>query len=161
MAKRHCLGKAVLAGRVDKKNKHLLLTTKGHIRSRVVRRNAEIQGLPWDILKGSAEMLRNALVRPGEQPRPWRGRHRKDGFPAQARMTTTSGQEAIRDAMPRSSESHQRQTGTEMTGLEEKIGSSIDSCIENGKESTDARKRVVEKWNRQTNKFSMLVGAPC
>ena len=28
--------------------------------------HAEVQGLPWDTLKGSAEMLRNATVRPGE-----------------------------------------------------------------------------------------------
>ena len=71
--------KAVWVGRVDRSNEHLLLTTKGCIRSRVVRRipdgnqasyHAEVQGLPWDTLKGSAEMLRNALVRPGEHPLP-------------------------------------------------------------------------------------------
>ena len=65
--------KAVWPGRVDKSNEHLLLTTKCCIRSRVVRRipdgnqasyHAEVQGLPWDTLKGSAEMLRNATVRP-------------------------------------------------------------------------------------------------
>ena len=59
--------KAVWVGRVDRSNEHLLLTTKGCIRSRVVRRipdgnqtcyHAEVQGLPWDTLKGSAEMLR-------------------------------------------------------------------------------------------------------
>ena len=57
--------KAVWVGRVDRSNEHLLLTTKGCIRSRVVRRipdgnqasyHAEVQGLPWDTLKGSAEM---------------------------------------------------------------------------------------------------------
>ena len=78
--------KAVWVGRVDRSNEHLLLTTKGCIRSRVVRRipdgnqasyHAEVQGLPWDTLKGSAQMLRNALVRPGETPRPSRGRPRK------------------------------------------------------------------------------------
>ena len=67
--------KAVWVGRVDRSNEHLLLTTKGCIRSRVVRRipdgnqasyHAEVQGLPWDTLKGSTEMLRNATVRPGE-----------------------------------------------------------------------------------------------
>ena len=98
--------KAVWVGRVDRSNEHLLLTTKGCIRSRVVRRipdgnqasyHAEVQGLPWDTLKGSAEMLRNATVRPGEPPRPSRGRPRKDGSPAQARTTTTSGHEATRD----------------------------------------------------------------
>ena len=61
-------------GGVDRSNEHLLLTTKGCIRSRVVRRipdgnqasyHAEVQGLPWDTLKGSAEMLKNATVRPG------------------------------------------------------------------------------------------------
>ena len=80
--------KAVWVGRVDRSNEHLLLTTKGCIRSRVVRRipdgnrasyHAEVQGLPWDTLKGSAETLRNATVRPGEPPRPSRGRPRKDG----------------------------------------------------------------------------------
>ena len=88
--------KAVWVGRVDRSNEHLLLTTKGCIRSRVVRRipdgnqtifRAEVQGLPWDTLKGSAEMLRNALVRPGESPRRSRGRPRKDGSPAQARTS--------------------------------------------------------------------------
>ena len=71
--------KAVRAGRVDKSNEHLLLTTKGCIRYRVSRRipdgnqashHAEIKGLPWDTFKGSAEMLRNATVRSGEPPRP-------------------------------------------------------------------------------------------
>ena len=66
------LVKAVRVGRVDKSNEHLLLTTKGCIRSRVVRRipdgnqasyHAEVQGLPWDTLKGSPEMLRNPTVR--------------------------------------------------------------------------------------------------
>ena len=91
--------KAVWVGRVDRSNEHLLLTTKGCIRSRVVRRipdgnqasyHAEVQGLPWDTLKGSAEMLRSATVRPGEPPRPSRGRPRKDESPAQARTTTTT-----------------------------------------------------------------------
>ena len=49
--------KAVWVSRVDRSNEHLLLTTKGCIRSRVVRRfpdgnqasyPAEVQGLPWD-----------------------------------------------------------------------------------------------------------------
>ena len=54
--------------------------------------------MPWDTLKGSAEMLRNATVRPGEPPRPSRGRPRKDGSPAKARTTTTTRrQEATRD----------------------------------------------------------------
>ena len=97
--------KAVWVGRVDKSNEHLLLTAKGCIRSRVVRRipdgnqasyHAEVQGLPLDTLQGSAEMLRNATVRPGEPPRPSRGRPRKDGSPAQAR-TTTSGREASQE----------------------------------------------------------------
>ena len=59
--------------------------------------HVEVQGLPWDTLKGSAEMLRNATVRLGEPPRPSRGRPRKDGSPAQARTTMTSGHEANRD----------------------------------------------------------------
>ena len=113
---------AVWVGRVDRSNEHLLLTTKGCIRSRVVRRipdgnqasyHAEVQGLPWDTLKGSADMLRNATVRPGEQPKPSRGRPRKDGSPAQAR-TTTSGHEATRDdPMPGSLDDHRRQPTTE------------------------------------------------
>ena len=95
--------KAVWVGRADKSNEHTLLTTKGQIRSRVVRRipdgnqssyHAEVQGLPRDTLKGSAETLRNATVRLGEPPTPLRGRPRKDGSPAQARTTTTTGQEA-------------------------------------------------------------------
>ena len=91
---------AVWVGRVDKSNELLLLTTKGCIRSRVVRRipdgnqasyRAEVQGLPWDTLKGSAEMLRNATVRPGEPPRPSRGRPRKDGSPAQTSEDSDDG----------------------------------------------------------------------
>ena len=110
---------------------HLLLTTKGCIRSRVVRRipdgnkasyHAEVQGLPWDTLKGSAEMLRNATVRPGEPPRPSRGRPRKDGSPAQARTTTTSGQEATGDdPMPGSSGDHLRQPTVETDVIEQNI----------------------------------------
>ena len=66
--------KAVWVGRVDRSNEHLLLTTKGCIRSRVVRPipdgnqasyHAEVQGLPWDRLR--------------EPPRPSRGRPRKNG----------------------------------------------------------------------------------
>ena len=122
--------KAVWVGRVDRSNEHLLLTTKGCIRSGVVRRipdgnqasyHAEVQGLPWDILKGSAEMLRNALVRPGEPPRPSRGRPRKDGSPAQARMTTTSGHATRDDPMPGSSDDHLRQTATETDVIEQSI----------------------------------------
>ena len=114
--------KAVWVGRVDRSNEHLLMKTKGCIRSRVVRRipdgnqasyHAEVQLLPWDTLKGSAEMLRNALVRPGEPPRPSRGRPRKDGSPAQARTTTTSGHATRDDPMPGSSDDHLRQTATE------------------------------------------------
>ena len=113
---------AVWVGRVDKSNEHLLLTTKGCIRSRVVRRipdgnqasyHAEVQG-------GSAEMLRNATVRPGEPPRPSRGRPRKDGSPAQAR-TTTSGQETTRDdPMPGSSDDHLRQPTTETDVIQQR-----------------------------------------
>ena len=122
---------AVWVGRVDRSNEHLLLTTKGCIRSRVVRRipdgnqasyHAEVQGLPWDTLKGSAEMLRNATVRPGEPPRPSRGRPKKDGSPAQARTTTTTGQEATRDdSMPGSSDDHLRQPTTETDVIEPSI----------------------------------------
>ena len=122
---------AVWVGRVDRSNEHLLLTTKGCIRSRVVRRipdgnqasyHAEVQGLPWDTLKGSAEMLRNATIRPGEPPRPSRGRPRKDGSPAQARTTTTSGHEATRDdPTPGSSDDHRRQPTTEADVIEQGI----------------------------------------
>ena len=122
----------VWVGRVDRSNEHLLLATKGCIRSRVVRRtpdgnqasyHAEVQGLPWDTLKGSAEMSRNATVRPGEPPRPSRGRPRKDGSPAQARTTTTTGrQEATHDdPMPGSSEDHRRQPTTEEDVVDQSI----------------------------------------
>ena len=54
----------------------------------------------------TTEKLRNATVRPGEPPRPSRGRPRKDGSPAQAR-TTTSGLDATQDdPMPGSSDDH-------------------------------------------------------
>ena len=121
--------KAVWVGRVDRSNEHLLLTTKGCIRSRVVRRipdgnqasfHAEVQGLPWDTLKGSAEMLRNALVRPGEPPRPSRGRPRKDGSPAQAR-TATSGHATRDDPMPGSSDDHLRQIATETDVIDQNV----------------------------------------
>ena len=124
--------KAVWVGRVDRSDEHLLLTTKGCIRSRVVRRipdgnqasyHGEVQGLPWDTLKGSAEMLRNATVRPGEPTRPSRGRPRKDGSPARARTTTTTGrQEATRDdLMPGSSDDHLRQPTTETDVIDQSI----------------------------------------
>ena len=121
---------AVWVGRVDRSNEHLLLTTRGCIRSRVVRRipdgnqasyHAEVQGLPWDTLKGSAEMLRNALVRPGEPPRPSRGRPRKDGSPAQARTATTSRHTTRDDPMPGSSDDHLRQTATETDVIKQGI----------------------------------------
>ena len=83
--------------------------------------HAEVQGLPWDTLKGSAVMLRNATVRPGEPPRPSRGRPRKDWSPAQAR-TTTSGNEATRDdPMPSSSDDHRRQPTTETDVVDQSI----------------------------------------
>ena len=82
--------------------------------------HAEVQGLPWDTLKGSAEMLRNALVRPGEPPRPSRGRPRKDGFRAQARRAT-SGHATRDDPMPGSSDDHLRQTATETDVIEQNI----------------------------------------
>ena len=82
--------------------------------------HAEVQGLPWDTLKGSAEMLRNALVRPGEPPRPSRGRPRKDGSPAQAR-TATSTHATHDDPMPGSSDDHLRQTATESDVIEQNI----------------------------------------
>ena len=124
--------KAVWVGRVDRSNEHLLLTTKGCIRSRVVRRipdgnqasyHAEVQGLPWDTLKGSAEMLRNATVRPGEPPRPSRGRPRKDGSPAQARTTTTTERQGANrdDPMPGSSDDHLRQPMTETDVIDQSI----------------------------------------
>ena len=122
--------KAVWVGRVDKSNEHLLLT-KGCIRSRDVRRvpdgnqasyHAEAQGLPVDTFRGTAEMLRNATDRPGEPPRPSRERPRKDGSPAQARTTTTSGQEATHDdPMPGSSDDHLRQPTTETDVIEQNI----------------------------------------
>ena len=109
--------KAVWVGRVDKLNEHPLLTAKGCIRSR-----AELQGLPWDTLKGSAEMLRNATVRLGEPPRPSSGRPRKDGSSAQARTTTTSGHEATQDdPLPGNSDDHLRQPTVEPDVIEQDI----------------------------------------
>ena len=117
--------KAVWVGRVVRSNENLLLTTKGCIRSRVVRRipdgneasyHAEVQGLPWDTLDGSAEMLRNEKVRPGEPPRPSRGRPREDGSPE------TGGQEATRDdPMPSSSDDHLRHPTTETDVIDQSI----------------------------------------
>ena len=117
---------------MDRSNEHLSLTPKGCIKSRVVRRipdgnqanhHAEVQRLPWDTLKRSAEMLRNATVRPSEPSRPSRGRPRKDGSPAQARTTTTTGrQEATRDdPMPGSSDDHLRQPTTETDVIDQSI----------------------------------------
>ena len=81
--------------------------------------HAEVQGLPWDTLKGIADVLRNALVRPGEPSRPSRGRPRKDGSPAQARTTTTSGHATRDDPMPGSSDHHLRQTAMETDLIEQ------------------------------------------
>ena len=115
--------KAVWVGRVDKSNEHLLLTTKGCSRSRVVRCipdgnqatcHAEVTGLPWDTFNDSAEMLRNATVRPGDPPRPSRGRPKEDGSPAQTRTATTTGREATQDEpMPGSSDDRVRLPSTE------------------------------------------------
>ena len=68
-------------------------------------------------------MLRNATVRPVEPPRPSRGRPRKDGSPAQARTTTTTGrQEATRyDSMPGSSDDHLRQPTAEADVIDQSI----------------------------------------
>ena len=49
--------KAVWVGRVDRPDEQLLLTTKGCIRSNQASYHAEVEGLPWDTLKGSAEMF--------------------------------------------------------------------------------------------------------
>ena len=100
--------KAVWVGRVDRSNEHLLLTTKGCIRSRVVRRvpdgnqasyHAEVQGLPW-----------------GHTQRKCRDVEKCDG------EATTSGHEATRDdPMPGSSDDHRRQTATETDVIEQGI----------------------------------------
>ena len=67
-------------------------------------------------------MLRNATVRPGEPPRPSRGRPRKDGSPAQARTTTTTGrQEATRDDPMRGSPDDHRQPTTEADVVDQSI----------------------------------------
>ena len=108
--------KAVWVGRVDRSNEHLLLTTKGCLKSRVVRRIPDGNQASYH-----AEVLRNATVRSGEPPRPSSGRPRKDGSPAQAR-TTTSGQEATRDdPMPGSSDDHLRQPTTETDVIDQSI----------------------------------------
>ena len=146
--------KAVWVGRVDKSNGQLLLTAKGCIRSRVVRRtpdgdqasyHAEVQGLPWDTITGSADMLRNATTRPGELPRPSIGRPRKDGTPAQSRTaTTTTEQEAVqddqvRDSMPGSSDDHLRQPPTdEQDVIEQDMVIDTETPeVSGGKEETD------------------------
>ena len=70
--------------------------------------------MPWDTFKGSAEMLRNATVRPGEPPRPSRGRPWKDRSPAQARTTTTTKRETTQDEpMLGSSDDHLRRPTTD------------------------------------------------
>ena len=104
------------ANGTDRSNEHLLLTTKGNQASY----HAEVQGLPWDTLKRSAEMLRNATVKPGEPSKPLRGR---DGSSAQARTTTTTGRhEATRDdPMPGSSDDHRRQPTTETDVIDQSI----------------------------------------
>ena len=66
-------------------------------------------------------MLRDALVRPGEPPRPSRGRPRKDGSPAQARTATTLGHATRDDPMPGSSDDHLRPTATETDVIEQNI----------------------------------------
>ena len=66
-------------------------------------------------------MLRNALVRPGEPPRPSRGRPRKDGSPALATTATTSRHATRDDPMPGSSDDHLRQTATETDVIEQNI----------------------------------------
>ena len=66
-------------------------------------------------------MLRNATVRPGEAPKPSRGRPR-NGSPAQARTTMRSGQEATGDnPTPGSSGDHLRQTTVETDVIEQNI----------------------------------------
>ena len=79
--------------------------------------HAEVQGLTWDTLKENADVLRNWQ---GEPLRASRGRPRKDGSPAQARTTTTTGQEATRDdPMPGTSDDHLRQPTTETDVIEQ------------------------------------------
>ena len=153
--------KAVWVGRVDKSNEHLLLTTKGCIRSREVRRipignqssyHAEVQGLPWDTLKGSAEMSRSATVRSGEPPRPSRGRPREDGSPAQARTATTTGQEATRDdPMPGSSDDHLRQPTTENDVIEQNIvmDSGTARASDNIVMGSETAKRVMTEQTKE------------
>ena len=116
--------KAVWVGRVDRSNQHLLCDEVRRIPDgNQASYHAEVQGLPWHTLKGSAEMLENATVRPGEPPRPSRGRPRKYGSPAQARTTmTTSGHEATRDdPVPGSSDDHRRQPTTEADVVDQSI----------------------------------------
>ena len=153
--------KAVWVGRVDKSNEHPLLTAKECIRSRVVRRipdgnhasyHVDVQGLPWDTLKGSAEMLRNATVRPGEPSRPSRGRPRKDGSPAQVRTTTTSGHETTRDdPMPGSSGDHLRQPTVETDVIEQNTEMDAET-VKVSDDRTDRewiKKRVCQQKSRR------------
>ena len=124
--------KAVWVGRVDKSNVFLLLTTKGCIRSRVVRRipdgnqasyHAEVQRIAVGHTQGKCrdveECGRSGRV---NHQGPSRGRPRKDGSPAQARTTTTSGHEATQDdRMPGSSDDHLRQPTVETDVIEQSI----------------------------------------
>ena len=96
--------KAVWVGRVDRSNEHLLLTTKGCIRSRVARPipygnqvsyHAEVQGLPWDRL--------------GEPARPSSGRPTKDG----ASRTSEDNDDDRTTRSKGSSDDHLRQQTTE------------------------------------------------
>ena len=92
-------------------------------------------------------MLRNATIRPGEPPRPSRGRPRKDGTPAQSRTgTTTTEQEAVQDnqvqgSMPGSSDDHLRQPTThEQDVIEPDIvmdAESLEVCGDKGETHED------------------------
>ena len=111
--------KAVCVGRVDKSNEHLLLTTNGCIRSRVVRRipdgNRRVTTLKFkdcrgDTFKGSAEMLKTATVRPSEPPRPSRGLPRKDRVSSASEDNDDDDDEDSR-TRSNSRRSHARQFG--------------------------------------------------
>ena len=117
--------KAVWVGRVDRSNEHLLLTTKGCIRSRVARPipdgnqvsyHAEVQGLPWDRLGEPQDHREEGPERMGP--------------PEQVRTTTTTGrQEATRDdPMPGSSDDHLRQQTTETDVIDRCIVMDFRNC---------------------------------
>ena len=115
--------KAVWVGRVDKSNEHLLLTTKGCIRSRVVRRipdgnqasyHAEVQGLPWDTNQGQCRDVEECYSQAGRTTKAIE-RKAKEG-----RVSSSGENEATQDdPMPSRSDDHLRLPTAETDVIEQ------------------------------------------